>query len=209
MHRSSIYLWLYLLIINNLSRTFQPTSSMSLSCKSRHSPSVVFKSQSSSVTSVTCQISLGELTGTWTWLSNPLLSYTLCLMTYALSLGPLKLPLYLPLVCINRACPLERFHLLQHGNAKRDSIYCKTRQWKFYWLQNATRYAISCFMYYCLKNAIIDSKTRFFVWHMPLTTRVPVCTWQWIIAEASSLLNPLTHSSKIPPLPPLLETLYY
>ena len=26
-----------------------------------------------------------------------------------------------------RACPLDRFHLLQHGNAKRDSIYYKTR----------------------------------------------------------------------------------
>ena len=23
---------------------------------------------------------------------------------------------------------------------------------------------------------------RFFVWHMPLTTWVPACTWQWIIA---------------------------
>ena len=98
-----------------------------------------------------------------------------------------------------RDCPLERFHLLQHGNAKRDSIYCKTRQWNFYWLQNATRYANSCFMYYRLQNAIIDSKTRFFVWHMSLTTRVPACTWQWIIAEASSLLNPLTHSSPSPP----------
>jgi hypothetical protein len=27
-----------------------------------------------------------------------------------------------------RACPLPRFHLLQHVNAKRDSIYSKTRQ---------------------------------------------------------------------------------
>jgi hypothetical protein len=28
----------------------------------------------------------------------------------------------------NRACPLPRFHLLQHVNAKRDLIYSKTRQ---------------------------------------------------------------------------------
>jgi len=27
-----------------------------------------------------------------------------------------------------RECPLPRFHLLQHVNAKRDSIHCKTRQ---------------------------------------------------------------------------------
>ncbi len=34
----------------------------------------------------------------------------------------------------SRACPLPRLHLLQHVNAKRDSIYSKTRQWKYYWL---------------------------------------------------------------------------
>jgi hypothetical protein len=39
--------------------------------------------------------------------------------------------------------PLPRFHLLQHVNAERDSIYCNTRQWKYYWLQNATRCVIS------------------------------------------------------------------
>ena len=32
------------------------------------------------------------------------------------------------------------------------------------------------------RENIIDYKTRFFVWHMPLTTRVPTCIWQWIIA---------------------------
>ncbi len=30
-------------------------------------------------------------------------------------------------------------------------------------------------------------------------TRVPGCTWQWMIAEATSLLNPLTHSSCVVP----------
>ncbi len=61
-----------------------------------------------------------------------------------------------------RACPLPWFHLKQHVNAKRDSIYCKTRQWKYYWLQNATRYVISkwCLLP-CYQESIIDCKTRF------------------------------------------------
>jgi hypothetical protein len=49
-----------------------------------------------------------------------------------------------------RECPLPWFHLLQHENAKRDSIYCKTRQWKYYWLQNATCYVISNLKWYFL-----------------------------------------------------------
>ncbi len=61
-----------------------------------------------------------------------------------------------------RACPLPWFHLLQHVNAKRDSIDSKTRQWKYYWLQNATRYVISkwCLLP-CYQESIIDCKTRF------------------------------------------------
>jgi len=63
---------------------------------------------------------------------------------------------------IIRACPLPWFHLLQHVNVKRDSVYCKTRQWKYYWLQNATRYVISKWcLFPCYQESIIDCKTRF------------------------------------------------
>jgi hypothetical protein len=85
-----------------------------------YSPSVDVKS--SSVTSVTCQISLTS----------------------------------------SRVVVLPWFHLLQHVNAKRDCIYCKTRQWKYYWLQNATRYVISkWWLLPCYQESIIDCKTRF------------------------------------------------
>ena len=49
-------------------------------------------------------------------------------------------------------CPLVRFNLLQNVNTKCDSIYCKTRQWKNYWLQNTMCYAIS--------KSMIDSRHR-------------------------------------------------
>jgi len=54
-----------------------------------------------------------------------------------------------------RVCPLPWFHLLQHVNAKRDSIYCKTQQWKYYWLQNATRYVISK---WCLLQSLFSTE---------------------------------------------------
>jgi hypothetical protein len=54
------------------------------------------------------------------------------------------------------------------------TVYRKTWQWKFNWLQNTTRYVISSFMYYLLTtkrdywqgNTIFDRKTRQTNWNL-------------------------------------------
>ena len=45
-------------------------------------------------------------------------------------------------------------------------------------------------MYYWLKNTILDWKTRLSVGDMPLTTRVPGCTWQWITSWVMTVSFP-------------------
>ena len=64
-----------------------------------------------------------------------------------------------------RGSPLARFNLLQHVNAKRDSIYCKMRQWKYNWLQNATRYVISkWYLLHVMDSLLLTAKRdSFFV----------------------------------------------
>ena len=75
---------------------------------------------------------------------------------------------------VTRACPLPWFHLLQHVNVKRDSVYCKTWQWKYCWLQNATRYVISKWcLFPCYQESIIDCKTWFDSFGRILGTGVP------------------------------------
>jgi hypothetical protein len=65
-----------------------------------------------------------------------------------------------------------RFHLLQNATVN-NLIDCKTR------------YAISkSILASCYQYSMIDWKTRLFAWHMPLTTRVPACIWQWMIAHS-------------------------
>jgi hypothetical protein len=90
----------------------------------------------------------------------------------------------------NRARPLPWFHLLQHVNAKRDWIYCKTRQWKYYWLQNATRYVISkwCFLP-CYQESISDCKTRFDSFGRILGAGVPFSYISNVKAKSGSLRN--------------------
>jgi hypothetical protein len=89
-----------------------------------------------------------------------------------------------------RACPLPWFHLLQHVNAKRDSIYSKTRQWKYYWLQNATRYVISkWWLIPCYQESIIDCKTRFDSFGRILGAGVPFVYASNVKANLGSLRN--------------------
>ncbi len=89
-----------------------------------------------------------------------------------------------------RTCPLPRFHLLQHVNVKRDWIYCKTRQWKYYWLQNATRYVISKWSFLpCYQESIIDCKTRFDSFGRILGTGVPFSYVSNVKANSGSLRN--------------------
>ncbi len=89
-----------------------------------------------------------------------------------------------------RACPLPWFHLLQHVNAKRDSIYSKTRQWKYFWLQNATRYVISKWcLIPCHQESIIDCKTRFDSVGRILGAGVPFVYASNVKANLGSLRN--------------------